>query len=89
MGLLRHRDDRHERFQIREDLISIGDDYWVEDDPGNKVFRVDGKALRFQEHVDPGGCVEAPEVAQIRREEAERSAMRSGWKPQQVDFMPP
>jgi len=36
------------RFQLRQRLLSIGDDYWIEDDEGRRVFRVDGKALRLR-----------------------------------------
>jgi uncharacterized protein YxjI len=35
------------RYQMREDLISIGDDFWIENDSGQRVFRVDGKVLRI------------------------------------------
>ena len=35
------------RYQLREDLISIGDDFWIEDESGQRVFRVDGKVLRI------------------------------------------
>lgn len=35
------------RYQLREDLISIGDDFWIEDETGRRVFRVDGKILRI------------------------------------------
>ena len=51
MGLLRNQgggDDRV-RYQMREKLISIGDDYWVEDADGNKAFKVDGKAARIRD----------------------------------------
>jgi uncharacterized protein YxjI len=37
------------RYQMREKLISIGDDYWIEDDGGDKAFKVDGKAVRFRD----------------------------------------
>jgi uncharacterized protein YxjI len=49
MGLLgdRHHDGR--RYQMREKLLSIGDDAWIEDDKGDKVFKVDGKALRVRD----------------------------------------
>jgi uncharacterized protein YxjI len=49
MGLIR-RDERaqHRRFQMREKMLSIGDDYWIEDHDGNKAFKVDGKALRLR-----------------------------------------
>jgi uncharacterized protein YxjI len=29
-------------------MLSIGDDFWVEDENGVRVFRVDGKALRLR-----------------------------------------
>ena len=31
---------------MRQKLVSIGDDYWIENDQGERVFKVDGKALR-------------------------------------------
>lgn len=34
---------------VRERLLGIGDDYWIEDDQGQKVFFVDGKAMRLRE----------------------------------------
>ena len=51
MGLLRNRggDDERVRYQMREKLISIGDDYWVEDADGNKAYKVDGKAARIRD----------------------------------------
>jgi uncharacterized protein YxjI len=51
MGFLRHRDDAPagRRFQMREKLASIGDDAWIEDDRGDRLYKVDGKALRLRE----------------------------------------
>jgi uncharacterized protein YxjI len=50
MGLLRHRDrGAYRRFQMREDLLAIGDDYWIEDDAGTKVFKVNGKVARLRD----------------------------------------
>jgi uncharacterized protein YxjI len=46
------------RYQLREDLISIGDDFWIEDEDGQRVFRVDGKVLRISktyEFLDMAG----------------------------------
>ena len=34
---------------MREKLASIGDDSWVEDEHGNKVYMVDGKAMRMRD----------------------------------------
>jgi uncharacterized protein YxjI len=53
MGFLRKDkgDDapKGRRFQMREDLISIGDDYWIEDESGHKAFRVNGKVARLRD----------------------------------------
>jgi uncharacterized protein YxjI len=49
MGLLRHRHDPGTRFLMREKLLSIGDDYWIESEQGERVYRVDGKAARFRQ----------------------------------------
>ncbi len=33
---------------MREKLFAIGDDYWIENEDGERVFKVDGKALRLR-----------------------------------------
>jgi len=48
----RHR-ERHDgggaiHYRMRQKLLSIGDDYWIEDEHGDRVFKVDGKALRLR-----------------------------------------
>src|SRR3954449_515975 len=51
MGLLRNRDggaNAGSRYRMRQSLISIGDDYWIEAEDGRRAFRVDGKALRIR-----------------------------------------
>ncbi|QDQ12655.1 LURP-one-related/scramblase family protein [Streptomyces spectabilis] len=48
------------RLLVRDRLFGIGDDYWIEDDRGRKVFLVDGKAMRLRdtfELKDPQGRV--------------------------------
>jgi uncharacterized protein YxjI len=64
MGLRDRRNERREerqsfrrggtatRFQMRQKLLSIGDDFWVENEDGERVFRVDGKALRLRDTLD-------------------------------------
>ena len=37
------------RFLVRDRILGIGDDYWIEDDRGNRVFLVDGKAMRLRD----------------------------------------
>lgn len=34
---------------MRERLFAVGDDYWIEDADGRKVFLVDGKAMRVRD----------------------------------------
>ena len=36
-------------YQMRQNLVSIGDDFWIENEKGQRVFRVDGKALRVRQ----------------------------------------
>ena len=37
------------RYQLRQKLFSIGEDFWIENDRGERVFKVDGKVLRIRE----------------------------------------
>ena len=68
MALRRHHRHDHPspvRYQLREKLISVGDDYWIEDGAGQRAFKVDGKALRVRDTwvlKDPSGH----EVAKIK-----------------------
>jgi len=39
------------RYQMRQRAISIGDDYVIENDRGERVFRLDGKALRIRKTI--------------------------------------
>lgn len=46
------------KFLVRERVFDVGDDFWVTDEQGAKVFWVDGKALRLRttfELKDPQG----------------------------------
>ena len=51
------RDDRQlgrpggggNRYQMRQKMVSIGDDFWIENEQGQKVYKVDGKALRVRQ----------------------------------------
>src|ERR1700745_686806 len=51
MPLLRGRRDHHggTKHQMREKMFAIGDDYWIETDGGERVFKVNGKALRIRD----------------------------------------
>jgi uncharacterized protein YxjI len=52
------RGGRAERYVMREKLLSIGDDSWIEDGSGQRAFKVNGKALRIRKTLvieDPNG----------------------------------
>src|SRR4051794_27689234 len=51
MPLLRGRRDGvgGTKYQMREKMFSIGDDYWIETDGGQRAFKVNGKALRIRD----------------------------------------
>ena len=36
------------RYVMREKWLAFGDDFWIEDESGARVYRVDGKALRLR-----------------------------------------
>lgn len=48
MGLLRNRGLNGTRYTMREKLFAIGDDFWIENDSGEKAFKVNGKAFRIR-----------------------------------------
>ena len=39
------------RYQMRQRMLSIGDDYIIENDRGEHVFKLDGKALRVRKTI--------------------------------------
>jgi len=55
MGLRDRRQSRRSErrgvttYQMRQKLVSIGEDYWIEDDQGQRAFKVDGKAMRVRD----------------------------------------
>ena len=47
-----------DRYKMREKLLSIGDDFWIETMKGRRAYKVDGKALRLRNTLvleDPRG----------------------------------
>jgi uncharacterized protein YxjI len=50
LGFLhRHDQPAGVRYQMREKLFAIGDDFWIETPEGDRAFKVDGKALRVRD----------------------------------------
>jgi len=46
------RGSENNRYQMREKLVSIGDDFWIENEQGQRVFKVDGKAMRIRKTLN-------------------------------------
>ncbi len=40
--------DGAERYQMRQNLVSFGDDFWIENDRGERVYKVNGKMMRVR-----------------------------------------
>ena len=64
---------------MREKLFSIGDDYWIENEEGQRVFKVNGKALRMRDTFVLEGAdgnelakVQERKPAAARQDEVER-----------------
>jgi uncharacterized protein YxjI len=59
MGLLRRHDDLGgTRYRMREKVFAIGDDFWIENEEGDRAFKVNGKALHVRDTFvleGPGG----------------------------------
>ena len=50
MRRLRDRGDAEgTRYTMREKMFSIGDDFWIETEGGERAFKVNGKALRLRD----------------------------------------
>jgi len=61
MGMRRRREERKQekatfgrkgnatRYQMRQKLIAFGDDFYIENEAGQKVYKVDGKVLRVRD----------------------------------------
>ncbi|MFF3860611.1 LURP-one-related/scramblase family protein [Streptomyces sp. NPDC002209] len=48
------------KYLVRDKMLAVGDDYWIEDEDGRHAFLVDGKALRFRDTLelkDPDGQI--------------------------------
>jgi uncharacterized protein YxjI len=47
-----------DRYKMREKILSIGDDYWIETQKGRRAYKVDGKALHLRKTLileEPNG----------------------------------
>jgi len=71
------------RYQMREKLASIGDDFWIENGAGQRAYKVDGKALRVRDNLkikDMQGNVVAEIQEKIARVKDTMDIARNGQK---------
>ena len=62
MGLLRNKDEvSGTKYQMREKVFAIGDDFWIETDGGERAFKVNGKALRLRKTL----VIETPDGVEL------------------------
>ncbi len=52
-------------YRMTEKLVSIGDDFWIENAAGKRAYKVDGKALRLRETLKIRDA-QGNEVAEIK-----------------------
>jgi uncharacterized protein YxjI len=54
--LFRHSDEGQgaspSTYQMHQRMFAIGDDFWIENGAGQRVFKVDGKALRIRKTLE-------------------------------------
>jgi uncharacterized protein YxjI len=59
-------------FRIRKQLLAIGDDFWVEDEDGEKAFKVDGKAFRRRKTF----VIETPDGTELAKVVEKKLSLR-------------
>ncbi len=62
-------------FLIRKQLIALGDDFWVEDEDGNRVFHIDGKVMRLRDTF----VLETPEGDELLKIKERRLKLRKTY----------
>ena len=73
MPLLRgRRDNGGTKYQMREKLFAIGDDFWVENEAGDRAFKVNGKALRVRETL----IIESPSGEELAKIQERKLSVR-------------
>ena len=59
-------------FLIRKQVLALGDDFWVEDETGERVFHVDGKVMRLRDTF----VLETPDGQELLRIKEQRLKLR-------------
>jgi uncharacterized protein YxjI len=63
-------------YLIRKQLIALGDDFWVEDEAGERVFHIDGKVLRPRDTY----VVETADGKELLKIKEQRLKLRKTFK---------
>ena len=63
-------------YQMRQQLFSIGDDFWVETSGGQRAFKVDGKALRVRKTL----VLESPQGQELYKIQEQLVSVRDVMK---------
>jgi len=64
------------RYRVREKLLAIGDDYWIETDDGERAFKVNGKALRVRDTF----VIESPSGQELLKVQEKKLRIRDTMK---------
>jgi uncharacterized protein YxjI len=73
VSLLRRRHDvEGTRYQLREKLFAIGDDYWIETGDGDRAYKVNGKALRIRKTF----VIESPSGQELLKIQEKKLSVR-------------
>jgi uncharacterized protein YxjI len=62
-------------YQMRQQMLSIGDDYWIENGAGQRAFKVDGKALRIHKTL----VMETPAGRQLYKIQHKIVTIKDTW----------
>ncbi len=79
MPLLRRRggdDLGGTRYQMREKVFAIGDDFWIETGDGQRAFKVNGKALRIRSTF----VIESPSGEELLKIQEKKLSIRDTMK---------
>lgn len=69
------RSSDREVYQLRERVVDIGDDYWIETTSGRRAFKVDGKVLRVRDTL----VIEGPDGSEQIRMKHRPARVRDTW----------
>jgi uncharacterized protein YxjI len=64
------------KYQMREEMFAIGDDYWIEAEDGRRAFKVDGKALRIRKTL----VLETPAGEEVLRVQKKLLSIRNSME---------